>query len=121
MRFGTLSGERSYGSDSDGSNSNDDYCFNNNNNDECEEEVWEERREKKKVSMKFAGKNARVKERDILQEYGELKKKARMAFEEIQTTGEYMESHYFKQRSYAEARDKVAFSAFWLDYAEHLL
>jgi hypothetical protein len=58
---------------------------------------------------------------DIMQEYGELKKKARMAFEEIQTTGEYMESHYFKQRSYAEASGKVAFSAFWLDYAEYLL
>lgn len=71
--------------------------------------------------LRLRGGKAPEPEDDIMQEYGELKKKARMAFEEIQTTGEYMESHYFKQRSYAEARDKVAFSAFWLDYAEHLL
>ena len=32
-----------------------------------------------------------------------------------------MESHYFKQRSYAEAGYKVTFSSFWLDYAEYLL
>ena len=44
-----------------------------------------------------------------------------MAFEEIQTTGEYMETHYYKQRTYAETRGKVAYSSFWFDYAQFLL
>ena len=58
---------------------------------------------------------------DIMLEYGEAKKKVRMAFEEIQTTGEYMETHYYKQRTYAETRGKVAYSSFWFDYAQFLL
>jgi hypothetical protein len=53
-------------------------------------------------------------------EYNEGKKKVRMAFEEIQTTGEYMETHYYKQRTYAETRSKVVFSSFWHDYATFL-
>ena len=65
--------------------------------------------------------SSRNNERDIMLEYGEAKKKVRMAFEEIQTTGEYMETHYYKQRTYAETRGKVAYSSFWFDYAQFLL
>jgi hypothetical protein len=32
----------------------------------------------------------------VMQEYDGAKKKARIGFEEIQSTGEYMETHYFK-------------------------
>ncbi|TNV74380.1 hypothetical protein FGO68_gene14226 [Halteria grandinella] len=44
-----------------------------------------------------------------------------MAFEEIQTTGEYMETHYFKQRNFATSAALISVNAFWHDYAQYLL
>jgi hypothetical protein len=58
---------------------------------------------------------------DIMREYKAQKKKARVAFEEIQTTGEYMETHYFKQTSYAQSQGLNQVNAFWYDYACYLL
>ena len=57
---------------------------------------------------------------DVMQEYNESKKKVRMAFEEIQTTGEYMETHYFKQRTYVDTRNLIPVNSFWNEYAQHL-
>ena len=76
---------------------------------------------KMKKKMRNMKESSRSNDKDIMLEYGEAKKKVRMAFEEIQTTGEYMETHYYKQRTYAETRGKVAYSSFWFDYAQFLL
>ncbi len=41
-----------------------------------------------------------------------------MQFEEVQTTNEYMETHYFKQTFYYnQSTNLIPANAFWADYA----
>jgi hypothetical protein len=58
---------------------------------------------------------------EVIDEYESKKKKAKMAFEEIQSTGEYTETHYFKQVNYANSKFLVNVNSFWNDYAQFLL
>ena len=44
-------------------------------------------------------------------------KKVRLNFEEVQSTNQYIETHYFKQTSLALQAYLVQPNAFWLDYA----
>ena len=58
---------------------------------------------------------------NVMDEYAEKKVKGKVAFEEIQATGEYMETHYYHQKSYGESKNLLAVNGFWHDYALYLL
>jgi hypothetical protein len=58
---------------------------------------------------------------NVMDEYAEKKVKGKVAFEEIQATGEYMETHYFHQKSYGESKNLLSVNGFWHDYALYLL
>lgn len=58
---------------------------------------------------------------EVMNHYEEKKAKGKVAFEEIQATGEYMETHYYKQTSYSQSESIVNVNSFWHDYALHLL
>lgn len=49
-----------------------------------------------------------------------LRKEIRMAYEEIENTNEYMETHYYKSQTFTSS-PSVGYNHFWLDYAEYLL
>ena len=57
----------------------------------------------------------------IHQEYEQSKKKKKMAFEEVQSTGEYTETQYYKQVNYVTSGYHVSVNSFWHDYAQYLL
>lgn len=58
---------------------------------------------------------------NVMDEYAEKKVKGKVAFEEIQATGEYMETHYYNQKSYGDSKNLITVNSFWHDYALYLL
>jgi hypothetical protein len=54
---------------------------------------------------------------EVAEAYAGSKKKGRMAFEEIEATGEYMETHYYKLTQLNQSTSLVKVNAFWHDYA----
>lgn len=40
-----------------------------------------------------------------------------MAFEEIEATGEYMETHYYKMTQLSQSSSLINVNSFWHDYA----
>jgi hypothetical protein len=44
----------------------------------------------------------------------------KVAFEEIEQTNEYAETHYFGQKNVSSFSNLVASNLFWTDYAEYL-
>ncbi len=69
----------------------------------------------KKESYRFAGKKKKL---AGLSEYKKAIKGARINFTEIQTTGEYMEMHYFSQKKTPDdTGSRVPCTQFYSDYA----
>jgi hypothetical protein len=69
----------------------------------------------KKESYRFAGKKKKM---AGLSEYKKAVKGARINFAEIQTTGEYMEMHYFSQkRTPDDHESRIPSTQFFSDYA----
>lgn len=83
-------------------------------NDDDEDDYYQE--SEKKESYRFAGK--KMKKQAGLSEYKQAVKGARINFAEIQTTGEYMEMHYFSQKTTPhDTQSRVPSSQFFSDYA----
>ncbi|CDW89172.1 UNKNOWN [Stylonychia lemnae] len=57
---------------------------------------------------------------DILQERESKIRSNKLAFQEVQQTSEYMETHYYNQKSLTESKQYMTMNLFWADYANYL-
>ncbi|CDW90653.1 UNKNOWN [Stylonychia lemnae] len=80
----------------------------------------ERKYDKKEVAQKRSRKVMDKMDDDILQERESKIRSNKLAFQEVQQTSEYMETHYYNQKSLAESKQYMTMNLFWADYANYL-
>eukprot|EP00347_Sterkiella_histriomuscorum_P016748 403352004 len=94
-------------------------CDSDNDSMECS---FKEVSKKRKMKQSNRDRDRRSSfDRDVMGERKRQIKAQRQAFEEIQKTSEYMETHYYQQNFNNQNEHLLQFTGFWFDYAEHLI